>query len=104
MPGAYIAEGDVITFGNSKLDVIHTPGHAPGHVTFYNQDQGFMISGDVLFYGSIGRTDLPMGNFDTLISSIKTKLFPLGDDMKVYSGHGPSTTIGFERMNNPFLV
>jgi len=104
MPGAYIAEGDVITFGNSRLEVIHTPGHAPGHVTFYNKEQGFMISGDVLFYGSIGRTDLPMGNFDTLISSIKNKLFPLGDQMKVYSGHGPSTTIGFERMNNPFLV
>jgi hydroxyacylglutathione hydrolase len=104
MAETFIAEGDVITFGNSKLDVIHTPGHAPGHVTFYNQEQGFMISGDVLFYGSIGRTDLPMGNFETLIDSIKTKLFPLGDDMKVYSGHGPSTTIGFERMNNPFLV
>jgi hydroxyacylglutathione hydrolase len=104
MPGAFIAEGDVISFGNSKLNVVHTPGHAPGHVTFYNQEQGFMISGDVLFYGSIGRTDLPMGNFDTLIASIKTKLFPLGDDMKVYSGHGPSTTIGFEKMNNPFLV
>jgi hydroxyacylglutathione hydrolase len=104
MPGAFIAEGDVISFGNSTLDVVHTPGHAPGHVTFYNKEQGFMISGDVLFYGSIGRTDLPMGNFDTLIASIKNKLFPLGDDMKVYSGHGPSTTIGFERMNNPFLV
>ncbi len=104
MAETFIAEGDVISFGNSKLDVIHTPGHAPGHVTFYNKEQGFMISGDVLFYGSIGRTDLPMGNFDTLIASIKTKLFPLGDDMKVYSGHGPSTTIGFERMNNPFLV
>lgn len=104
MAEKFIAEGDVISFGNSKLDVIHTPGHAPGHVTFYNQEQGFMISGDVLFYGSIGRTDLPMGDFDTLISSIQNKLFPLGDDMKVYSGHGPATTIGFERMNNPFLV
>lgn len=104
MAEAFIAEGDVITFGNSKLDVIHTPGHAPGHVTFYTNEEGFMISGDVLFYGSIGRTDLPMGDMATLISSIKDKLFPLGDHMKVYSGHGPSTTIGFEKMNNPFLV
>lgn len=104
MAEAFIAEGDVITFGNSTLEVIHTPGHAPGHVTFYTKDQGFMISGDVLFYGSIGRTDLPMGDMATLISSIKHKLFPLGDHMKVYSGHGPSTTIGFEKMNNPFLV
>ena len=104
MAEKFIEEGDVISFGNSKLNVIHTPGHAPGHVTFYNKQEGFMISGDVLFYGSIGRTDLPMGNFETLINSIKNKLFPLGDAMKVYSGHGPSTTIGFEKMNNPFLT
>jgi len=104
MAEKFIEEGDVIQFGNSRLDVIHTPGHAPGHVTFYNTDQGFMISGDVLFHGSIGRFDLPMGNLDTLISSIKNKLFPLGDNMIVYSGHGPSTTIGFERNNNHYLV
>ncbi|MES2133764.1 MAG: MBL fold metallo-hydrolase [Bacteroidota bacterium] len=104
MAEKFIEEGDVISFGNSKLNVIHTPGHAPGHVTFYNKEEGFMISGDVLFYGSIGRTDLPMGNIETLISSIKNKLFPLGDAMKVYSGHGPSTTIGFEKLNNPFLT
>jgi hydroxyacylglutathione hydrolase len=104
MAEKFIAEGDVIRFGSSKLEVIHTPGHAPGHVTFYNKEEGFMISGDVLFHGSIGRTDLPMGNFETLIHSITHKLFPLGDEMKVYSGHGPSTTIGFEKKNNPFLV
>ncbi len=104
MPEKFIAEGDVISFGNSHLNVIHTPGHAPGHVTFYNTEEGFMISGDVLFYGSIGRTDLPSGNFETLIHSIKHKLFPLGDAMKVYSGHGSVTTIGEEKAHNPFLV
>jgi hydroxyacylglutathione hydrolase len=104
MPKNYITEGDVIEFGNSKLQTMHTPGHSPGSITFYNLEQKFMIAGDVLFYGSIGRTDLPLGNFDELISSIKDKLFPLGDDMKVYNGHGRATTIGFERLNNPFLV
>lgn len=104
MPEKFISENDTITFGNSELKVLHTPGHAPGHVVFYNKEQKFIIGGDVLFYGSIGRTDLPGGNHKTLISSIKQKLFPLGDDMTVYSGHGPSTSIGFERLNNPFLV
>ncbi|MBL7883418.1 MAG: MBL fold metallo-hydrolase [Bacteroidia bacterium] len=100
----YIHEGDIISFGNSTLEILFTPGHSPGSITFYNRAQKFMIAGDVLFYGSIGRADLPGGDFDTLINSIKTKLFPLGDDYKVYSGHGPETNIGFERMNNPFLV
>ncbi len=103
MPKAFINEGDVIRFGNSALQTLHTPGHSPGSITFYNKEDGFIIGGDVLFYGSIGRSDLPMGNHDTLIKSIKEKLFPLGDDMKVYSGHGMPTSIGFERMNNPFL-
>lgn len=103
-PSVYLEEGDVIKFGNSTLEILFTPGHSPGSITFYNREQKFMIAGDVLFYGSIGRTDLPGGNFETLISSIKNKLFPLGDDFKVYSGHGPETNIGFERMNNPFLV
>lgn len=104
MAKTYIKEGDIIQFGNSILNTLHTPGHSPGSITYYNLEFGFMISGDVLFYGSIGRTDLPLGNYETLIDSIKTKLFPLGDHMKVYSGHGPMTTIGFEKMNNPFLV
>ena len=101
--GKYLEEGDIIRFGNSELEIVFTPGHSPGSITFYNRGQKFMIAGDVLFYGSVGRTDLPGGSTQTLISSIKDKLFPLGDDFKVYSGHGPSTNIGFERMNNPFL-
>ncbi len=104
LPIAYINEGDVITFGNSQLQTLHTPGHSPGSITFYNVEQNFMISGDVLFYGSIGRSDLPMGNHQTLIQSIKEKLFTLPNTMLVYSGHGPKTTIGFEKLNNPFLV
>jgi hydroxyacylglutathione hydrolase len=104
MPTAFIKEGDVISFGNSSLQTVHTPGHSPGSISFYNKEDGFVIGGDVLFYGSIGRSDLPMGNHETLIQSIKEKLMPLGDAMKVYSGHGMPTSIGFERMNNPFLV
>jgi len=103
-PANYIDEGDKIEFGNSSLDIVFTPGHSPGSISFYNTEQKFIIAGDVLFYGSIGRSDLPGGNHETLINSIKTKLFPLGDDFKVYSGHGPETTIGYEKMNNPFLV
>jgi glyoxylase-like metal-dependent hydrolase (beta-lactamase superfamily II) len=101
--GNYLNEGDIVTFGNSSLEIFFTPGHSPGSITFYNRAEKFMIAGDVLFYGSIGRTDLPGGNFDTLIESITKKLFSLGDDFKVYSGHGPVTNIGFERKNNPFL-
>lgn len=103
-PSAFLSEGDIIKFGNSTLELLQTPGHSPGSITLYNRKQKFMIAGDVLFYGSIGRSDLPGGDSETLISSIKNKLFPLGDDYTVYCGHGPSTTIGFERMNNPFLV
>lgn len=103
-PSAFLNEGDIIKFGNSTLELLNTPGHSPGSITLYNRKQKFMIGGDVLFYGSIGRSDLPGGDSETLISSIKNKLFPLGDDYIVYCGHGPSTTIGFERMNNPFLV
>lgn len=103
-PLVYLNEGDKIKFGKSELEILCTPGHSPGSITLYNQEQKFMIVGDVLFYGSIGRTDLPGGDYQTLINSIKNKLLPLGDDYIVYNGHGPSTTIGFERMNNPFLV
>ncbi len=102
-PGKFIDENDVIKFGNSELKILFTPGHSPGSLCFYNSEQKFVIGGDVLFHGSIGRTDLPGGNFDTLISSIKEKLFPLGNDFTVYPGHGPETTIGFEKENNPFL-
>jgi|ERR1019366_119349 glyoxylase-like metal-dependent hydrolase (beta-lactamase superfamily II) len=103
-PSNYLSEGDIVKFGNSTLEILFTPGHSPGSITFYNKEQKFMIVGDVLFYGSIGRTDLPRGDSATLISSIKNKLFPMGDEYIVYNGHGPSTTIGFERKNNPFLV
>lgn len=103
-PEVFLAEGDIVKFGNSDLQIVFTPGHSPGSITFYNRTQKFMIAGDVLFYGSIGRTDLPGGHYETLISSIKNKLIPMGDDFRVYSGHGPETNIGFERLNNPFLV
>jgi len=103
LPKKYLNEGDQIKFGNSVLDIIHAPGHSPGSIVFYNKEEKFMIVGDVLFNQSIGRTDLPGGNYDTLINSIKTKLFPLGDDMEVYCGHGANTTIGQERISNPFL-
>jgi glyoxylase-like metal-dependent hydrolase (beta-lactamase superfamily II) len=104
MPNKYINEGDIVSFGNSSLKTLHTPGHSPGSISYYNLEDKFIIGGDVLFYGSIGRTDLPLGHHDTLIKSIKDKLFPLGDDMKVYSGHGIPTSIGFERTHNPFLI
>lgn len=101
--GKYIGEGDVIQFGNSSLEIFFTPGHSPGSISFYNRDEKFVIAGDVLFFGSVGRTDLPGGSMDTLLNSINTKLFSLGDDYVVYSGHGPNTNIGYERANNPFL-
>jgi hydroxyacylglutathione hydrolase len=100
----FLDEGEVIKFGNSSLEILFTPGHSPGSITFYNREQQFIVSGDVLFQGSVGRSDLPGGNHRTLIDSIKQKLLPLGDGFKVYSGHGPATTIGFERVNNPFLT
>lgn len=101
--GVILKEGTHITFGNSSFEVLFVPGHAPGHVAFVNKVQKICLSGDVLFRGSIGRTDLPGGNFETLLNSIEQQLFPLGDDMVVYSGHGVSTTIGYERRWNPFV-
>ena len=102
-PDIFLQEGDKVKFGNSELDVLFTPGHSPGEISFYCKDENFVIAGDVLFLQSIGRTDLPGGDYDTLIQSIKKKLFPLGDEVKVYSGHGPETSIGYEKVNNPFL-
>ncbi|HNE79424.1 MAG TPA: MBL fold metallo-hydrolase [Flavobacteriales bacterium] len=102
-PTKFFAPGDIITLGDEQLEVLFVPGHAPGHIAFWHPEQRFVISGDVLFQRSIGRTDLPGGDMDTLIASIRTELFPLGDDVKVHCGHGPDTTIGEERRLNPFL-
>ncbi len=98
----YIDEGDLIVIGDITLQVIHTPGHTPGGVSLFTDRMVFV--GDTLFQGSIGRTDFPGGDYRQLISSIKEKLLPLGDDVIVYPGHGPQTTIGQERQTNPFLV
>ncbi|HAQ20795.1 MAG TPA: MBL fold hydrolase [Prolixibacteraceae bacterium] len=103
-PDAFLKEGDRITFGNSFLEVIEAPGHSPGGVVFFNPEQKILIAGDVLFYGSIGRTDLPGGSFEKLTDNIKTKLLILPTETVVYCGHGPETTIGFEKKNNPFLT
>ncbi|MFC5268977.1 MBL fold metallo-hydrolase [Adhaeribacter terreus] len=103
LPTTFLAENDIVSFGKTELKVIFAPGHAPGHVVFYDEKGKNLIGGDVLFQRSIGRTDLPGGDFDTLINSIKTKLFTLPEDVKVYPGHGPSTTIGEEKRENPFL-
>lgn len=99
----YLRENDIVKLGEDELEVSLTPGHSPGSIIFYCKKQQFVIGGDVLFRMSIGRTDLPGGNFDTLLSSIRTKLFTLPDEVKVYPGHGEPTTIGFEKKNNPFL-
>ena len=99
----YIDEGSTITLGDEQLEVLFTPGHSPGSVSFYNKKQGFVIGGDVLFRMGVGRTDLPGGSFDTLMNSIRTKLFVLPAAVVVYSGHGPETTVGYEKLNNPFL-
>jgi hydroxyacylglutathione hydrolase len=101
-PDAFIGEGEVIEFGNSRLEIVDVPGHAPGHIAFYNKEEKICIGGDVLFKGSIGRTDLPGGNYDQLIQSIRTKIFTLGDDMTVYPGHGPATTVREEKKHNPY--
>ena len=99
----YISEEDTIQFGNTTLEIYFTPGHSPASISFFHKESRQLIAGDVLFQGSIGRTDLPGGSFETLIDSIKTQFYPLGDDVVVYSGHGPSTTIGEEKVSNPFL-
>ncbi len=103
-PTSYLNEGDQIKFGNSVLDIVFTPGHSPGSICFISHADKFALCGDVLFYGSIGRTDLPGGDHDLLLSSIREKLFTLGDDYTIFSGHGPETNIGFEKKHNPFLA
>lgn len=99
----FIDEGDTISIGNEQLEILFTPGHSPGHVCFYSKEHKFLIGGDVLFQGSVGRTDLPGGDFSTLEESIKTKLYTLPEDVIVHPGHGESTTIGEERKTNPFV-
>lgn len=103
IPGEFVAEGDKIPFGSSEVEVLYTPGHADGSICLVNHAERYVVSGDVLFRDSIGRSDLPTGNFDTLYKSITLKLFALPNDYTVYPGHGPETTIGYEKLNNPFL-
>jgi hydroxyacylglutathione hydrolase len=99
----FFKEGDIILLGEDELKILFTPGHSPGHVVFYCEAQKFIIGGDVLFNGSIGRTDLPGSDYDTLLDSIRRQLFTLPGDVKVFPGHGVVTTIGFEKKNNPFF-
>ena len=107
-PLVYLKEGNYINIGkeeadSNRLEIRFTPGHSPGSISFYYKAGGFIIGGDVLFNGSIGRTDLPGGKFETLVNSIQTQFFTLPDETQVYSGHGLATTVGFEKMNNPFV-
>ncbi len=104
LPDGYLAEGDVVSFGNIRFDVIFLPGHAPGHVGFYHKESESLLSGDVLFEQSIGRTDLPGGDMKTLIKSIHQKVFILPDQVTVYPGHGNTTTVGEEKISNPFCA
>ena len=103
-PLHFLKEGDLIRLGEDELRVIEAPGHSPGHICFYCEKQAFLIGGDVLFRRSIGRTDLPGGNHQQLLNSIRDKLFTLPDEVRVYPGHGESTTIGYEKKSNPFLT
>ena len=103
-PDIWLQEGDIVQIGDEQLSVLHCPGHTPGHIVFIHHQQKVALVGDVLFNNSIGRTDFPRGNYTDLISSIKNKLFVLGDDIMFIPGHGPTSTFGQERINNPFLV
>jgi len=103
LPDSYLNETGTLTFGNTTLDLIFAPGHSPAHICFYSKADGIIIGGDVLFRGSIGRTDLPGGNPEQLLTNIKEKLFTLPDDVVVYPGHGPETSIGYEKATNPFF-
>lgn len=102
-PSRFIADNEEITFGNTRLKTLFTPGHSPASISFYCEESAFVIAGDVLFYESVGRVDLPGGNAATLVKSIKEQLFTLPEIVRVYPGHGPATTIEHEKVNNPFL-
>jgi len=103
LAGRFFVDGEILTFGNSTLKVIYVPGHSPGCVAFYSETDQLLIAGDILFCGSVGRTDLPGGNYEQLITGIQEKLMVLDPKVKVYCGHGPETTIGAEKSSNPFL-
>jgi glyoxylase-like metal-dependent hydrolase (beta-lactamase superfamily II) len=103
-PERWLAEGDTMELGETTFEVIHCPGHTPGHVIFFHRQARFAQVGDVLFRGSIGRTDFPRGNYEQLISSITGKLWPLGDDVRFMPGHGPTSSFGEERRSNPFVA
>jgi len=102
-PTRWLSHGDRVSVGNQELEVIHCPGHTPGHVCFFHAPSRLAIVGDVLFQGSIGRTDFPKGDYDTLIASIRERLLPLGDDVNFIPGHGPMSTFGDERRYNPYV-
>jgi glyoxylase-like metal-dependent hydrolase (beta-lactamase superfamily II) len=102
-PGRYLADGDTVSLGENTFTIMHVPGHSPGSVVFYHEPSRFMLAGDTLFQGSIGRTDFPYGDHDLFIRSIGAKLMTLPDDVTFLPGHGPASTIGAERANNPFL-
>lgn len=102
-PARWLRQGDRVNVGEVTFDVLHCPGHTPGHVVFHDPGTGIAFVGDVLFAGSIGRTDFPRGDYDTLIRSIRDKLFPLGDEVRFVPGHGPISTFGAERRSNPFV-
>lgn len=103
LPDRWLKEGEAITIGGHAFDVLHCPGHTPGHLVFVNRTDRFAIVGDVLFRGSVGRTDFPYGDTAALLSSVRDKLFPLGDDIAFLCGHGPGSTIGVERRTNPYV-
>lgn len=103
-PHHWLNDGDVVKFGNESIDILHTPGHTPGHVVLFSDSAKTAFVGDVLFNGSIGRTDFPQGDHATLINSIKTKLWPLGHEVKFVPGHGPESTFGRERVSNPYVA
>lgn len=103
-PKYFLDEGDILTFGKSSFKILFTPGHSEGHICLYNKENNLLIAGDLIFQKSIGRSDLPGGDYDILIQSIINKIFPLPNETKIFCGHGPCTNLGFEKEHNPFLV
>ena len=102
-PDRWLEEGESVEVGNVRLDILHCPGHTPGHIVFFDAEGRLLVSGDVIFKGGVGRSDFPQGNHQALIDSITDKLLPLGDDVTFIPGHGPMSTLGHERVSNPFL-